>query len=152
LGWLGVYPVFNTLNSKGDKTMKTFSRSTALKIAAVLSLIVNGQSVVMALPLVTQGADAVNQNPEMIPYFVLLLGLVVGVIGVVAAYGVWKQQRWGIILAIMTALVNAISAAPGLLFAPSVMWRVSAIVTVAVSVVIIVLCLWRDRRVAAVSA
>lgn len=47
--------------------MKTFSRSTALKIAAVLSLIVNGYSAVFALPLVAHGADTVNQNPDYLP-------------------------------------------------------------------------------------
>lgn len=130
--------------------MKTFSRSTALKIAAVLSLIVNGYSAVFALPLVAQGADTVNQNPEMIPYFVLLLSLVVGVIGIVAAYGAWKQQRWGIILTIVTALINGLSAAPGLNMAPTEMFRVFAIAGVTLSAVIIVFCLWRDRRVAAV--
>jgi uncharacterized membrane protein (DUF2068 family) len=146
-----VYPVFNTLDSKGDKTMKTLSRSTALKIAAVLTLILNAYSVVFALPMVTLGADAVIQNPEMIPYFIALLVLVVGVIGMVAVYGVWKQQRWGIILAIVTSLVHGLSAAPGMLNAPSVNLQVIATLYVVSSVVIIVLCLWRDRRVGVAS-
>lgn len=129
--------------------MNSLSRATALKIAAVLSFMFNTYSVVFSLPMVVQGADAVNQNPEMIPYFVILSGLILGVIGMVAAFGTWKQQRWGIILTILAALLNGLSAAPGLLFAPNQMLRVSAIAGVVGAVLIIVLCLWRERRMVA---
>lgn len=127
--------------------MISFSRTTALKTAAVLSFVLNTFGVVFLLPIVSQGADAVNQNPETFPYSVALAGIILSVIGIIAAIGAWKQQRWGIILTIVTALLNGLSAVPGLLFAPTQMLRVSAITGVVGAVVIIVLCLWRERRI-----
>jgi len=125
--------------------MNRLSRPTALKIAAALSFLLSVISMIGSLPLITQGAAAINQSADSPPYFVLLLGFVTGVVGVVAAYGAWKSQRWGIILTILVNLVNGIAAAPGLLFAPTPALFAAASVTVVFSVIIIVLCLWRDR-------
>ena len=128
--------------------MKSLSRSTALKIAAVISFLSSAWSIVGTLPFVAQGAAAIDQSGEMPPYFILIIGLITGVVGVVAAFGAWKGQRWGIILTILANLVNGLGAAPGILFAPQPGLFVVATVTVVLSVVIVVLCLWRDRKLA----
>lgn len=126
--------------------MNSLSRSTALKIAAVVSFLLSAYGVVMSLPLIAAGMEANNNNPESIPYVVLMGALVLGVIGMIAAYGVWKQQRWGVILTVIVSLLNGLSAAPGILFAPNTPLFISALVGVIGSVVIIVLCLWPGRR------
>ena len=128
--------------------MNRFSRSTALKIAAVLSFLASAYSIIFALPLIAQGAAAVDQGGQAPPYFVVMLGVILGVVGIVAAYGCWKQMRWGVILTIIANLYGGLSAAPGILIAPTNPLFVSAIVTVLISVVIIVLCLWPDRKLA----
>lgn len=128
--------------------MNRFSRSTALKIAAVLSFILCAYSVIFSLPMIAQGSAAVNQGTEAPPYFILVLGIILGVVGMVAAYGCWKGMRWGIILTIIVNLLGGLSAAPGIIFAPTSALFISATVGVVFSVVIIVLCLWPDRKLA----
>ena len=124
--------------------MSNLSRTTALKIAAGLSFVLSALSVAGALPLIAQGAA--NSGAEAPPYAVILLGLITGIVGMVAAFGAWKGQRWGVILTILANLLNGLAAAPGVLFAPTTGWWLAASVTVAASIVIIVLCLWPDRR------
>ena len=128
--------------------MNRLSRSTALKTAAVLSFLLSASGLIFSLPLIAQGATAVDQGGETPPYFILLLGLIMGVVGVVAAFGAWKGQRWGIILTIFANVVNGLSAAPGMLFAPTPGFLIAASVTVVLSIAIIVLCLWPDRKLA----
>ena len=128
--------------------MNRLSRSTALKTAAVLSFLLSASGVIFSLPLIAQGATAVEQGGETPPYFILLLALIVGVVGVVAAFGAWKGQRWGIILTILANVVNGLSAAPGMLFAPTPGLLIAASVTVVLGIAIIVLCLWPDRKLA----
>ena len=124
------------------------SRSTALKIAAVLSFVLSAYSVIASLPLIAQGAASIDQGTEAPPFFILMLGLILGVVGIVAAYGTWKGQRWGVILTIIVKLLDGLSAAPGILFAPSTGLFVAALTSVVSSIIIIVLCLWRDRKLA----
>ena len=54
--------------------MNRLSRSTALKIAAVLSFLGGVFGIIFSLPMIAQGATAVNQGGEAPPYFVLCLG------------------------------------------------------------------------------
>jgi hypothetical protein len=126
--------------------MKTLSRSTALKIAAGISLVLSAVSVYFALPMVVQGAANIDQGAAGPPFVVVMIGFVTGVVGIVAAYPTWKGQRWGIILTILANLINGLSAAPGLLFAPDTVLLVAASATVLFTVVIVVLCLWPDRK------
>jgi hypothetical protein len=128
--------------------MNRLSRSTALKTAAVLSFLSSAYSIIFALPIIAQGAAAVDQGGDSPPYFVMMLAVILGVIGIIAAYGCWKGMRWGVILTIIINLLGGLSAAPGILFAPTTQLFVSASVSVVISIVIIVLCLWPDRKLA----
>ncbi len=126
--------------------MNGLSRSTALKIAAVLSFLLGAFGVVATLPLIFAGSVAVNGMANTPPFIVIVLGLMTGIVSVVAAYGAWKGQRWGVVLTIVANLVNGLSAVPGVLFSPGPELWMLATLTVVVSIIIIVLCLWRDRR------
>ncbi len=128
--------------------MDRLSRSTALKTAAVLSFLSSAYSIIFALPIIAQGAAAVDQGGDSPPYFVMMLAVILGVIGIIAAYGCWKGMRWGVILTIIINLLGGLSAAPGILFAPTTQLFVSASVSVVISIVIIVMCLWPDRKLA----
>lgn len=130
--------------------MKGISRTSALKIAAVLSVIMATISLASVLPFIARGATGVAQSSDSPPYTVLMIALITGVVGIVGAYGAWNQQRWGIVLTILANLVNGLSAAPGILFSPQPGLMVVATVTVIVSILIIVLCLWRESKPAAV--
>ena len=126
--------------------MKGLSRSTALKIASVLSILMGIVSIASTLPLIARGATGVAQSSDSPPYFVLMIGLFTGIIAIIGAYGAWNQQRWGIILSILVNLVNGLSAVPGILFAPQPGLMILSIATVVVSILIVVLCLWRERK------
>ena len=128
--------------------MNRLSRSTALKTAAVLSFLSCALSVILTLPFLAQGSSAIDQGGKAPPYFIIVLAVILGVVGIVAAYGCWKQMRWGVILTIIVNLLGGLSAAPGILFAPTTQLFVSASVSVAISIVIIVMCLWPDRKLA----
>ena len=128
--------------------MNRLSRPTALKIAAVLSFLRSASDLIQVLPLLAQGATAVDQGGETPPYSILLVALIVGIVSIVAAFGTWKGQRWGIILTIFANVVNGLSAAPGMLFAPTPGLLIAASVTVVLGIAIIVLCLWPDRKLA----
>jgi cytochrome c biogenesis factor len=126
--------------------MKGLSRSTALKIASVLSILMGLVSIANTLPLIARGATEIAQSSDSPPYFVLMIGLFTGIIAIIGAYGAWNQQRWGIILSILVNLVNGLSAVPGILFAPQPGLMILSIATVVVSILIVVLCLWRERK------
>lgn len=126
--------------------MKGLSRSTALKIAAVLSAVLGTLSLIGALPLIARGASSVAQSNDSPPYAILIVALVTGIIAIVAAFGTWKRQRWGIILTILVNLINGLGAVPGIQAAPTPFLTYAATATVIVSVLIIVLCLWRERQ------
>lgn len=128
--------------------MKNLSRSTALKAAAVISFLLSAYSIVVSLPMIAAGEAANNNNPQSIPFVGLMLGLVLGVIGVIAAYGAWKQQRWGVILTILVNLVNSLLSSPGILDGPNAPFFISALMTVIPGVLIIMLCLWPGRQTA----
>jgi hypothetical protein len=126
--------------------MYRLSRSTALKIAAVISFLANTYNLIGSLPMIVQGSNMFNQATPGPPYFILMLGFILSIIAVVAAYGTWKQMRWGIILTIVTSVIGGLSAAPGLVFRPTPGLFIGALVAVTLSIVIVVLCLWPDRK------
>jgi hypothetical protein len=115
------------------------NKPTLYKTAVILFALLSLVNVVFSLP----GMPG-STLTEGLPPVVIVLGAMAGAAGLVAAWGAWKGQKWGIWLAIALSIVNGLSAAPGLLFAPNNFLRVSAIITVAVSIFIVaVLLLYR---------
>ena len=114
------------------KTKRPTSLLIALGLLALLSL---GNLVFLFVP-------GTNNIPPAIVYS----SVVAGVIGLVAAFGLWKARRWGMILTLIVSAFNILSAAPGLLVAPNPGLRVTAGVYVVMSVLIIVLVLLPSAR------
>lgn len=121
--------------------MGTITRSTALRIAAVLSLAVAVIGIVFYdLPNLTLGAAA-SESP-----FPLVLGSSASdVLALVAAYGAWRGQKWGAVLLILVNGFWVVQAVAGLLFDASAGETLFAAVMLVHHVVVIVLCLWRER-------
>lgn len=112
--------------------MKT-SRPGVLTIAALLLGLVSLLS--LATPLIP--------GP---PLPVIVLSIVTGLIGLVAAYGLWQARRWGMIVAIIVSALNVLSASPGLLAQLNLPALIGAGVTVVLSVIIIVLTVLPSAR------
>ena len=125
--------------------MSNLSRANALKIAAALSLLLGLVAVVAAI-LFIQNGDVGDSAPDAPPYFVMVAGLVLGIVRLMGGYGAWRQRQWGILLTVFANAIDGVLAVPGILFAPTTGLQISAIITVVVAIVIVVLCLWRDRR------
>ena len=130
--------------------MNKLTRSNALKIAAVIVLGLGlFDMIVYELPFLTRGMAAVdqaanaNQGP---PFFMVILSFAVDVLAIVAAYGAWQAQRWGVILLILVSAFNCISAASAAIFAPWEATRILGAVFVIVYLGVIYLCLRREPK------
>jgi len=121
--------------------MKT-QRPPAVTIAVVLLALL---SVVTMVPpsLMAPPAEAAE-----VPAFVTYLGVILGVVGLVAAYGLWALKRWGVWLTIiLSAVTILLSFGPGTLFAPTVAIQVLNIVSgVAFALIIVLVLLPASRR------
>jgi uncharacterized membrane protein (DUF2068 family) len=116
-------------------------------IAAVLAGLLSLEGAVTSLVLVSQGAAKINHSSNQPPYAIVVGGVVVGLIGVVAAYGVFRTQRWAVVLTLVLMVVNGLFSLPGIPFAPTVFDKVSAVITVIVAGTVIYFLLRRDRAV-----
>ncbi len=74
---------------------------------------------------------------EGVPQQVLVASAFLGVAGLISAYGAWHYQKWGIVVSILTEAVNGILALPGILLAPSLFARITAILSVIISFFVI---------------
>jgi hypothetical protein len=83
---------------------------------------------------------------EGIPASVIYLGVVLGVLGLIGAAGLWMLKRWGLWITIIVAVLNILSAAPGLVFAPSATLFVFALITVVGFGAVLVLAVLPDSR------
>ena len=113
------------------------SRPLPVTVAAVLLALFSALSVVsIFVPAFSEGVPAV----------VVYGGAVLGILGLVAAYGLWTLKRWSVWLTIILSVLNLLSAAPGIAFAPTTLLFVGALVTVVVSALIIVLVVLPTSR------
>ena len=78
---------------------------------------------------------------------VVYLIIVLGVLGLVAAGGLWMLKRGALWLTIVVSVLNILAAAPGLVFAPDLTGRVLAMIgVVGFAVVILLAVLPVSRR------
>ena len=111
------------------------SRPQAVTVAAVLLALFSLANLISPL-LPSEG----------VPAFVIYLGVVLGIAGLVAAAGLWMLRQWSIWLTIIVSALNVLSAAPGIAFAPDAALQVAATITVVGSAIIIVLVVLPTSR------
>jgi peptidoglycan/LPS O-acetylase OafA/YrhL len=122
------------------------ARSRNYTVAAVLAGLLSLANAVTALVLLPQGADKINHSSNQPPYAVILIEVVVGLLGIVAAYGVFRTQRWGVILTLVLMVINVLTSVPGIPFGPTTLDKVSSVLGLLVAAVVIYLLLRRDTR------
>jgi hypothetical protein len=106
------------------------ARPTPVSVAAVLLALLSVLNLLSTvIPAFSSGVPAV----------VVYGSAVLGLLGLVAAYGLWSLNRWGVWLTIILSVFNILSAAPGIVFAPTTVLFVGAIVTIVGYALIIVL-------------
>jgi hypothetical protein len=122
------------------------SRSRNYTIAAVLAGLISLANAITALVLLPQGANKINHSSNQPPYAVILIEVVVGLIGIVAAYGVFRMQRWGVISTLVLMVINVLISLPGIPFGPTMLDKVSSVIGVIASAAAIYFLLRRDTK------
>ena len=112
------------------------SRPMPITVAAILMVLVS----LVGLP------GPLLPGSEEVPAVVIYGGIVLGIVGLVAAVGLWLLRKWGLWLTVVVSVLNLLSAAPGIVFAPSVAVLVFAAVGVVVPALIIVLVVIPSSR------
>ena len=130
--------------------MSNLSRSAGLKIAAVIVLVLALiNMIVHDIPFLTQGMATLDQAANADqgpPFFMVVLGFALNILAIVAAYGAWHAQRWGVILIIIVSTFNCITSALGAILAPWMATRILGAVSVALLLGVIYLCLRREPK------
>jgi hypothetical protein len=84
---------------------------------------------------------------EQPPAFVIYTGLVLGIVGLVVAVGLWMMKAWSYRATIIVCVLNLFSGAPGIVFGPTAGIRVlSAVLEVVALLIIVLLILPSSRR------
>lgn len=89
---------------------------------------------------------ALPSGDNEVPKLVIVLGIILGVVGIPAAIGLWQLRKWGMILTVAVTTLNLLSAAPGVVAGPSTGIQILAGVGVLISALTIVLVLLPDAR------
>jgi hypothetical protein len=79
------------------------------------------------------------------PAFIIYSGYVVGIAGIVVAIGLWMMQKWSYWATIVVCVLNFLSGAPGVVFAPGALKAVIVVGEI-VAVLIIVLVVLPSSR------
>ena len=80
------------------------------------------------------------------PAFVIYSGIVVGLVGLVVAAGLWMLKTWSLRAAVIVCVINLLVGAPGVVMGPTAALRATVLVTEVVAVFIIVLVVVPSSR------
>jgi uncharacterized membrane protein (DUF2068 family) len=114
------------------------SRSKAA--AAVLNALISAIGLVVSIAPLHLGAEGASTNGDNPPFAALVVGVVFGVLGLVGSFGIWRGERWGLILTIVIRGLDGLGSVFGV-FADDTMLRVLAIVSVVGAAAVIFLLL-----------
>jgi len=84
--------------------------------------------------------------PTDYPTIVLFLGGALGVVGLLAAAGLWQMRRWGLLLTIIVSVLNTLLAVPGIFVEPHATGKLLAGVTTVGFALVIVLVMRSNSR------
>jgi hypothetical protein len=118
------------------------TRSNRTTIAAVLVFLFS------LISLIRGFLDFVNQGPilQNADRWFIVLGFMLFTILLVSSYGIWKNQRWGMIAAIAILTLNALAVLPQILEGGTLADQVPRLIDVGVWLVATVLLLWPNRN------
>ena len=87
------------------------SRPLLVTVAAILQVLLNLFNFPGPWWYVFPGA-------EEAPAFVIYVGIVLGIVSIIAAVGLWLLKRWGYWLTIIACVLNILLGVPGVFMAP----------------------------------
>ncbi len=80
------------------------------------------------------------------PAFIIYLGYVLGIVGLIVAIGLWILKKWSLWATIIVCVLNFLLGLPGVLFAPGAALKAVIAVGEVVAVLIIVLVVLPSSR------
>jgi uncharacterized membrane protein (DUF2068 family) len=80
------------------------------------------------------------------PAFIIYSGIVLGIVGLVAAVGLWMLKPWSLWTTIVVCVLNLLLGAPGVVWGPTATHRVAIAVTEVLFALLIVLVLLPSSR------
>ena len=80
------------------------------------------------------------------PAFIIYSGYVLGIAGIVVAIGLWMMQKWSLWATIVVCVLNFLSGAPGVVFAPGELRAVIVVGEVLAVLIIVLVVLPSSRR------
>ena len=117
-------------------------RSVLYKTAVILHTIIAIVGTIASFPALLNGPS--NQGVgQGVPQVVLILVALLGVAGLISAYGAWQGQKWGIWLTIVIRASDGLAALPGILFAPTLFAQLAAVISILVAIFVIFVLLRR---------
>ena len=123
------------------------NRPRAYTIAAVLMLLLSLVAAITTLPDVAGGAPAAEAaGLSAPPYALTILNFIVAVLGFVAAYGIWRVEKWGVVFTIILCVVQALTSLPAIMFAEPLELRLFGTLGIVWSAAIIALLLRAGPR------
>lgn len=136
--------------------MNRLSRANALKIAAIIMVVLSLLDIIVyEIPALLQGQAAVDAAASSTggpPFFMVIAQFTIDIVAIVAAFGAWRAQRWGVVLLVVTAILISLPALAGMLFAPDLSTKIVSGVGAILGIIVVILCLWREHRPAGQSA
>jgi hypothetical protein len=117
-------------------------RPTTITAAAVLQALLSLAGLAFSIPELLSGGTV----PDGPPVFIMVLSAVIGALGLVAALGLWRGKRWGMVATIVLRVIDSLSGAPGLFLAPTMALRLASALGIALSIVVVVLVLLPASR------
>jgi uncharacterized membrane protein (DUF2068 family) len=116
------------------------SLSGSKAAAAVLNALISVIGLVVSIAPLHLGEEGASANGDNPPFAVLVVGVVFGVLGLVGSFGIWRGERWGLILTIVIRGLDGLASLAGV-FADDTTLRLLAIVSVAGAAIVIFLLL-----------
>ncbi len=114
------------------------NRPKTYTAAAIVQFLLSTLNAIASIPFLMRGAA----TPDAPPFFVEIVLFATAMLGFISAYGVWRNQRWGVLVTIMLCILTGLVNVPGLLFAPGLAGKFAAAASLIPAIVIIALLLW----------
>ena len=130
-------------------------RSTSLTIAAGLKVVLGILIAMSAIRILSAGSaglpppSGAPPGQSGPPFWAGLLFLTIAIACLFAAYGLWKNQKWGKVVAIVTSAINGLFSLGdlvGFVMTQNYAFAVGFVLVVLAEVLVIVLVLRREPR------
>ena len=121
------------------------NRSRLYKTAVILQIILSIYAIGTAFSGLLNGPN--NQGIlQGVPQILIVFSALLGVVGLVSAFGIWNGQKWAIWLAIILQAFNGFWALPGVIFSPLPWGKLSSTLIVLTAIFIVFVLLRRNEQ------